>query len=774
VSLTTHLDGGALHWVPSVHFRLAFAEQVRRLCLDPATRPDAVAVELGPATAAAAADWLRELGRAGDGTLPCMLGLLKRNRCLRASTRELAARVQALTGEDLRELSSDQLWNLFGYSSASVLYLSPTDSIVEALRCGLELGVPVYGIDLEETARAERARSLLPDPSVRPHQLDLYIEENAARAEEMRDAEIDDRRDIAMAARLKTLLGRHRRVLFACGLAHFHSIRARLGDPSLRPALLDEATSSSFHRVVVHPVLAVGQMDLFPALAALYETRRSSAGRAGARAFFDDINATERFGAMLVEAYRAHFQRHGAAAAELDRPLEDWEARADFERLLASLCVLNQTCVPDMFTALLAAEGTMSRRFCRTLAEALMDFAWAAPAEHPGLPMLCLAPPEPGRPLRAQLVDARGRRSPPFYIGSLPESSGPGVSLPVPWDWEDEPIADVPWTGNSHTWPPCDFQCTAMSVRASQVAAASSVEPRTEVFEGSLCDGVDIKAVLRARIRGDRRFYVRNRRRHKGRPLAEDGAPVPIVWIFRPGSDAESGYTVYSESILDARAEVLDPEALGKVVRKLGSGHVWGVAYGRRVQPDGQLEAAGISEIRLRGVLHYVLPHLDRKQGSRWAEAMGYRRSPLCPGLVDMGDIASLMAMFAERHGVTLDEASWETSLVRLAIPYAEGSLTIVAPDRYELGPLVREEAARKHVELRVVPHSYFPRDELRSISRNYIVPRSPEPDVDKVPETVARLLGRPDANRRLVPPRWLYFGLDAKERSDADRRSTG
>src|SRR3990172_3041064 len=123
--------------VPAVHFQANFALEVNRACCDTARRPNAVAVELGPLMAAAAHRWLGELGIGPDRRkrLPCMLGLTKRNRYLRSSARERAMELQRETGNELDQIPPTLLQEELGDASPSVLVLSPTDSIVEAMRC---------------------------------------------------------------------------------------------------------------------------------------------------------------------------------------------------------------------------------------------------------------------------------------------------------------------------------------------------------------------------------------------------------------------------------------------------------------------------------------------------------------------------------------------------------------------------------------------------------------------------------------------------------------
>ena len=78
-----------------------------------------------------------------------------------------------------------------------------------------------------------------------------------------------------MAARLKGLLRQHGTVLFTGGLAHWVSIQRLLADETLRPADVPAAAGGgAARRVLVHPVLATHQMDLFPDITALYQDHR--------------------------------------------------------------------------------------------------------------------------------------------------------------------------------------------------------------------------------------------------------------------------------------------------------------------------------------------------------------------------------------------------------------------------------------------------------------------------------------------------------------------
>ena len=278
-AIDLEVGGATLLAVPAVHFRLPFAEAVNALCRDPATRPDAIAVELGPAAAAAARAWLLEIGigPSGQCRLPCMLALHRSRRLLHPSVRERAAALQRETGCELHRLPPNVLKEQLGFNGLAVLQLSPTDSIVEALRCSCELDVPIYGVDLEESADRDAAESRIEDPWLALSGVRAYAERNARRALADADALIDERREAVMAARLAAILARHRRVLFTGGLGHWTRLSALLRAPSRRPATVgvapEEAEVASWGRTIVHPGIAVNHME-WPAVTWCWERYR--------------------------------------------------------------------------------------------------------------------------------------------------------------------------------------------------------------------------------------------------------------------------------------------------------------------------------------------------------------------------------------------------------------------------------------------------------------------------------------------------------------------
>src|SRR3990170_4258230 len=321
--------------VPAVHFHANFALEVNRACCDPARRPNAVAVELGPLMAAAAHRWLGELGIGPDRRkrLPCMLGLTKRNRYLRSSARERAMELQRETG-----------------------------------------------VDLEETASPIYPQRVLPDPTGAGRDLSGDLHRFAASAPV--DTEVDPRRELAMAARLKGLLQRHGRVLFTGGMAHWNRIEALLAAEGLRPSVkgLDTVAPmepGGFRRAVIDPALAVAHMDVFPAVASAFERRR--------RHPLLDPHGHHRpipREAMLQTLFRRAYRRHFRDATDREahaRKRSDLSGIAAFEQLLRGQTLLNQRSQPTLAMVDTCARATLSEDFCAVLRRTLSEFPWVDP-----------------------------------------------------------------------------------------------------------------------------------------------------------------------------------------------------------------------------------------------------------------------------------------------------------------------------------------------------------------------------------------------------------
>ena len=259
------INGGKLIAVPAVHYRTVFALHVLSVFKDRTTWPNAIAVELSSSAVTCVKNWFEELGvEKKETTLPTMLGLVHKNNRIHPRFKARALALQQRLCKPIYEIPASVLKEELNYAPSSLLCISAVDSIIEAIRCAVEYNIPVYGVDIAETAYTETPDFLIEDPLKAHQNLERYIKLSQVSATNTRDEYIDGRREIVMTARLKYLLNRYKRVLFTGGLAHWSEVQRLLNDPDLKPATqIQEDRSVEYKRVLVHPALALPQMDIF-------------------------------------------------------------------------------------------------------------------------------------------------------------------------------------------------------------------------------------------------------------------------------------------------------------------------------------------------------------------------------------------------------------------------------------------------------------------------------------------------------------------------------
>ena len=743
-ALRLEAEGGVLLAVPAVHYRAIFAEHVNLACASETGRPAAVAVELGPALLAEVVAWLKELIFASARRdqrmfLPCMLGLLRANRHLHPKYRSAALELQRMTGRRLHEIPPDVLRKNLGYASQSLLCLSPTDSIIEAIRCGMELGVPVYGVDLEDFGHIERAPTMIQDPLDAQQDLTGYVRRNERLAESCRDPDIDLNRERAMAARLKGLLRQHGTVLFTGGLAHWVSIQRLLADETLRPADVPAAAGGgAARRVLVHPVLATHQMDLFPDITALYQDHRRPVPRRKENR--DSVDFGALFGDQLRTTYGRFFSDL-EKQEQAERKIEDYGNLAAFERYLVNVALMSQRLVPDLNTVLEAAEAMMSKRFCEAIANTFMEYepGWAKPQDWPDLPIVGLAPLTdteqaflsvedkvtlliPGQRSDGAEGQSPHSRSEPFYLARAPDPTRRRTHVRNPWVWPEtnDLTGEGGGSGSSSTrvWPPCDNLLFATAFQAGEMVHHQTQHRVVDPFEGSLYDGIDIKATIRSAIKGEDRIYVRHPALSSQTASVADARAEPTVLILAsqvPGDAAQWHNNVISE---ECAQFVRDPSRYRSFTQKMGTVFVPGISYDEEKPVPESLRAHVQSVYDLRGIVVFGNPCLDAHQEAHYLEATDYARCPVFQG----GGVPGLVRMYADRHHLNIDVANWPSALALFGLPYARRRIVVIAPDFFSFGPVVMAEARSRGIHLHILPLSYFPAERIQEVKRRLMV----------------------------------------------------
>jgi len=674
--LTLTYHGHTLMAVPAIHGRGVFAEMVNRACANPSTRPDAIAVELEPPTVAAVVDWFRELGMGLDRQrLPCMLGLTSPNRWLHPRYRKASIRLQAETGQTLDELPQELLLQELGYAPISLLCLSPTDSIIEAIRCALELDIPVHGIDSEHARCPDRPVCRhMRDPVTARAGLDEYIRRHRRNIEASRDDYTDQRREIVMAARLKGLLNRHERVLFTCGMGHWISILNYLGQPELTPTdHYDAGNTGGYQRVLVHPLQAIQQMDLFPAIAADYETQRQPANRDVIPP--SDIDYQARFRERLTTAIQRYTV--GDRDSSTRETIAHSHVLTHFTGFLGNLALISQQQTPDLGALIMAARALAPEPFVSILTETFMEFEWASPAAYPDLPLIgpdvrngkgntgpstycVLKTPQPTR--------GRGRpdyqTSMAFPVTPHQDAEAQPVEMLV-WSWTDEPrsLTEVPMDhGPTFIWPPYENLFYSCLYSAINLADSLEAETQTEPFLDSLGEGIDLKASLRARLKGDQQLYVRCKsKRSKAERTNPSSRPIynpklelqPSVMILSKPPDSGKGDWECLMAGDDGIYADFSPSGKKQFDQRFqGKGHFLESIHYAESHPVPSSMQPWVSALRwVHGAVRFGNPCNNFHQATRWLEKGGFDIAPFVPGHLNFHSALSFYQYLRQKSG---------------------------------------------------------------------------------------------------------------------------
>lgn len=496
-------------FAPVLHYRLEFADAVRTLI--ERWRPEAIAVELPPT--------------------------------LEPQVRRAVARLPQLSVVVYQNAAAEWVY----------LPVEPCDALIEAVRSGLERGIPVTfaDLDIDEFPLHDEP---FPD-SYTVFRLGLPAWWRAYRTAvpaPVGDA-TDARRETSMAYALQQLAEAHERVLMVCGVAHVAGVMAKLDQPLAQPlARVRRDHVQVFH---VHPDSAREIMATMPFEASVYETRRRALPElqterepkeylhpSGLRLIASGRQTVA--GRMSVRArLRAELAREcGSDPNDAYSPLDRRRlqlafaraARAAYEnhtgeRLAPSLlatwlrycrnyALLTGRLLPDLYQLIVGARGVADDNLAWEVWDLGSEWPWQK--EHAELPTVRLSPEEIWLGSRRFSIRPRHhrpkRRLHPVSLRERHEESRPGE-----------------WRTAFHgafgicSYPPEDVLIEGfgehLKARAKHLLAED--DARVEPFTTSLLDGIDVRETLRCWH--EHTLYVRELRRIRG----EVGS---VIVIFDP------------------------------------------------------------------------------------------------------------------------------------------------------------------------------------------------------------------------------------------------
>lgn len=450
------LDQPPIYAVPSVHGDPFFASQVRIRAK--AVRPQAIAIEIVA-------------------------------EALEAFT-QAVRRFPRLSG-----VVSDQ---------SQLIPIVPTDSLAQGARTAIELGLPLYAVDIPRNAEVPDPGHTIVPPPIGEH---VGFEEYYATASRLvapaPSRSPDDLRERSMAARLRELGDRHGRVLFICGLAHWEAIKGHLHRKTEAPAHLP---SPPFRVVHMKARAAYHYTGQIPYAVAAFETSKSfSTQRTLARLYLD-------------------------ACGGSDVRLGTRDQRA-LQRYARNLAVVEQGVAPSLFEITLSAKANVSDPYAVDVYQRALSYPWDDEAED--LDVLDVGPSDNaslnGAP-RQFTLQGTWRNQSVKRIVSLAsdashdrrhpngDASGARAGREAWGRYMDEALAEERFF---------DY------LKRFAVARTSAGEWKSEPFQSGLMDGIDARSTLL------------DRQMHPWVKILEKGAgPVGAILVeFDPARGGDDAYT---------------------------------------------------------------------------------------------------------------------------------------------------------------------------------------------------------------------------------------
>lgn len=481
---------GPVRALPVLHYRMEFAQLVRMAVTR--VRPDAVAIEL-------------------PSTLEVPF--------LRA----------------VRRLPQISVVSYLAGTETVYLLVEPADPLVEAARQALELGIPLYFIDVD-TDGYPRHHEQLPDSySICRIGLEAYYREYRAAFTEEKPCHGDQRREQGMTYRLQQMARNHQRILLVCGMAHLERIKelfaTRQGVP-LERGRRDGVTVFNLHPDSCREILAE-----FPFLSAVYEMRRGQlpdgpveSGDALRKRFHalelitggkqqvseeqlmeNAIRRTARHlgpdGGFLDRQrliYRLFSEAGRHYRQETGESLHIWQKRAFF-RFARNYALLGGMLMPDLFQLLAAARGCIDDNFAYAFCRLATCYPWQT--ESSDLATISISPEEIwGGSRRIRFRPRQKRTKGLVQLGMLKRKR---EARPGEWleGFDDPSIC---------SYPPEDIAIEEYGrfLKRKGCMLLSEQQSRTEKFSSSLLDGIDMRETLRNIHDGA--IYVREQQRVAG------------------------------------------------------------------------------------------------------------------------------------------------------------------------------------------------------------------------------------------------------------------
>lgn len=677
--------------VPSIHHDPIFALKVREILLDPLFNIDCIAIELGGNISRFIVDWLKELKTEKGDKLPVLLGLFKPNNLIHPIFKEKVKNYQKKTKKDLCDLDPATLFYEFNFIDHKIISLLPMDSIIESVRCSIELNLPIYGIDLDYTTLPmSKSYIKIQDSQLSKDNFAEYVNYNSKILATDKDAVIIKREKV-MATRLKKLADSYKEILFVCGLGHWCGIEELLKDDKIKKAdILWEKENIKLKKIIIDKADAISLVNLFPKSIYEYENMRVPINTLNN--FDCDPLKNFNYNLILEKALQKSFEKYFAFMKGNNKELNEFELINKFEVFLKylDLFYLNKKISLNGITQTI--KSFFQVEFLETFIDELINVPWADINQFPDLNIY-------ETELNLEEIFKK--------VSDSLESTKPYESKKYKRPWR--------------AW---DNLLTFMSVKAMENSITYSVEEESTIISIDFQNGIDLKETIKSHIKGEEEIYVKTKTNNIKEFKKKGRDAFPVVWIFEPLKFQQGNYSAFSENINSFKNYIKNKKRFIEIMKVDGTQIISFMGFGKNYENNITKANSEINCIKYYGFIVFKPLCWGPPQNACWFENTSYNRNPIAyDDYIDTDLKSFLCRELKENCDVNLWDFNWEKTLMLIALGYAKEYITFVIPENFEIDPEVYKKAKEKNIKILINYLPKFHKKHKKRMRFCYILP---------------------------------------------------
>jgi hypothetical protein len=644
--------------------------------------------------------------------IPLMIGILQKNHQFHPAAENDVSILQKVYDPLIKNIPAAALKSFAGFYSDSILPISPVDSIVEAIRIGVEKKIEVTGLDLLCLPPMRFPEDGICVQDFRGTDLNEYIARINKISPLMKDTPVDNIRDIVMAANLQMLANQYKHICYVGGMGHFQAIMDLLDDNELNAEKIAEATKSIFDsprielkRVILDPSLVLQICNrTLPDILAKYEICRVPVSEG--ESDFSEVLHPDIHMQKTLKKISSLYVSQGGAPMTCEKFQGEIFRRASVSAntLPATIDILRVAAMDERLLRIVYKE------FLQPFNDDIYQY---------GYDTLC--PDLNSNDIAINVIQTGSNQAHNVTINGLDNRELREVYAEMSKsrsDFNSQKDAGQKSNIFSEHWCYNETDIYALAYRAILYSNESSQKSVKISSNCSVAGPIDIrKTALSRKMEPFSNVYIKPTLSREEEDILDGTNPDPCVVVFEEDNDISYYYQIYCSGN-NLGEYFTNPEKYTNIIEKQGRFFVASIHICKYNSAPEKIWKYGGEIAVTKAAVLFGDPVVNKISGAMAIEAGCFAGFPILPA-VTMPD---LYRFYREKKNVELEFNDRIMTLIAAAIGMAKKSVTIVTAIPLQL-QLVKPIAAKRNIQINVVPLSLFEGGNLGNARNRYWFP---------------------------------------------------